>query len=83
MAGPKKITSLPVTVEIDHRGAAITYTTRTPVLIQVNDFKKRYKGPKGMPAGVFAAAVIDLAKRKVIIATVNNPLLLTQGKPSL
>lgn len=80
---PKRITSLPVTIEVDHRSAVVTAEPEDGTFKeQVAEFNRRYKSKTGLPNGVVAACVVDLVTRKCV-STVRNPLTLTQGKPSL
>ena len=76
----KRITTLPVTIEVDHRGAFITRQDGTRKE-QLDDFKRRYLSKSGMPNGVIAAAVVDIAAKKVV-STIRGPMDLTQGKPT-
>ncbi len=75
----KKLTSLPLTIEVDHRGAFITRKEGT-FKEQVADFNRRYKTKSGLPSGVIAAGVVDLVSRKVV-STVGSPFVL--DKPTL
>lgn len=78
-----RITSLPVTIEVDHRGVTVTDGPEDATFKQqVAAFKVRYQGKTGLPAGVIAACVVDVVTKKVV-TTARNPLTLTQGKPTL
>ena len=82
MAITRKVKSLPVTIEVDHRGVTVTDGPDDATFAQqVAAFKVRYQGKSGLPAGVVAACVVDLVTRKVV-TTARNPLVMN-SKPTL
>lgn len=70
-----KTPSYPITVEIDRHGVALTYSHATEAVIQLADFKRHYKGPKGIPEHVKVAAVVDLGTGKFLARVINKKLI--------